>query len=165
MARLPCPPLWPAPHHATLTGAQRSVLLVQGAAKRVLREFGAQQVKVIAETQEVLRRKGKGILAPVLPLYFGAVKDFDDSCLVDKLDAFVAVHDLTLGQALVEIQDAGHTLAADVVAKLLKDKDLQPRPTTAELALIRSMADKVGDGKACSDWGTVLGQLRVLCLR
>ena len=109
---------------------------------------------MITKTQEVLRRKGKGILAPVLPLYFGVAKDFDVACLADKLDAFVAVHGLSLGQALVEIQDAGHMLAADVVSTLVDDADLQPRPTTAELALLRSMADKVGDGVGSIGRGT-----------
>ena len=109
---------------------------------------------MITETQEVLRRKGRGILAPVLPLYFGVARDFDVACLADKLDAFVAVHNLSLGQALVEIQDVGHMLAADVVSTLIDDADLQPRPTTAELALLRSMADKVGDEVGSIGLGT-----------
>ena len=65
----------------------------------------------------------------------------------------------------MEIQDVGHMLAGNIAARLLNDKDLQPRPTAAKLALIRSLAEKVGDGIACIGWGAILGQRCIHCLR
>ena len=91
----------------------------------------------------------------MLPLYMGVTRRYQESWLTDKLDAFVAVHELSLGQALVEIQDAGHTLPAGVVAKLVSDEDLKPRPTKAEMALITSMTDKVGYSHAVKRDNTV----------
>ena len=70
---------------------------------RELREFSAGEENVLRETQAVLCKKGRGILAPVLPLYMGVTRRYQESWLTDKLDAFVAVHELSLGQALVEI--------------------------------------------------------------
>ena len=104
-----------------------------------MRELSGQQEEVLAQTEEVLRNKGKGVIAPLLPLYMRVATGYEESWLSDKLEAYLAVQKLSLGDVLLEIQDAGHNLPRDVVNKLLDDASLLPRPTPAEVALMESM--------------------------
>ena len=105
---------------------------------------------MVRATKALLIRKGKGILAPVLDLYLRIAPSFEKCWLEDALDAYLAVHDKSLGQALIEIQDAGHSLPAQVVAQLLDNEELTPRPSAADKALIRTMTDQVGSARATS---------------
>ena len=118
-------------------------LVLQEVATRAMRELNEHEERVLTETQEVLGKRCNGIIAPLLPLYMRVAANYESTWLSDKVDAYLAVHKLSLGDVLLEIQDAGHSLPSDVVSKLLTDDSLQPRPNRAEVALMESMATTV----------------------